>query len=178
MLVDELEDPRCQILSRRTPVRALDTVAATAAAEAAGASGDGDEASASTAASASPTASVRMSGFNIRCPALPLSVRMTTVSKDGFDQPNRMELLGPVLGESPSPRIPRSRTEESSTILLNRKYSGRVSARRRFYRARNARTITRTWPFFAFVHATVHFAWPPGRRQRHRFGDLCLAMKA
>jgi hypothetical protein len=53
---------------------------------------------------------------------------MTTVSKDGFDQPNRMELLDPVLGESPSPRIPRSRTQESSTIFFNRKCSGYVPA--------------------------------------------------
>jgi hypothetical protein len=34
-----------------------------------------------------------------------------------------MELLDPVLGESPSPRIPRSRTQESSTIFLDRKCS-------------------------------------------------------
>src|SRR3954470_166042 len=38
--------------------------------------------------------------------------------------------------------------------------------------------ITRTRPRFAFVHATAHFALPRGRRHRHRFGDLCLEMKA
>src|SRR3954471_18517123 len=97
---------RCWLTSSRTlavrscrgvPQLAPWTQSPTAAAEAAGASGDGDEPSANTAASASPTASVRMSDFNIRFFALPLSVRMTTVSKDGFDQPNRMELLDPVL---------------------------------------------------------------------------------
>src|ERR671936_1807120 len=45
----------------------------------------------SKATAANPTAASRFVDFNIRCP--PVSVRLTTASKDGLDQPNGMECL-------------------------------------------------------------------------------------
>ena len=90
----------------------------TAAAERAGAKGIGEDVPASTAASARLTTSSRISGFSICVPALPKSIRLTTVSKDGFDQPKGLESFSlAVLDQTRVPLIPRLGTQESSKGL-------------------------------------------------------------